>query len=477
MSAHALAESAAAQQASASGAGLTESASAAAAPPPPLPLPAPLVLPAEQLKPGRVFVVANLAGAYYTLLELLARHQFDFRTDNLLHVGNLVAAASAGDGAAAGCRNSASVLKLMRRHFARGPLGTNECLALLAAARANRTRAEEERRAVAAQQAAAAAAGLRTTSALSLSLRAPPSPLPAAPAAPAAVGAGATAAAEPAPMSPVASEAGGGCGAAAFGGAGAASLAVPCGPRRPLAATSGCSVSDSESDTDSDSDSDSDDDCGAATGAAGYRRGGGAEPATSACSHPAPPAASTCASTACSGSASAAAAAAAGGLDNLALAQLLSLPHCVVLAGYGVALAHAGPPPPHEAAFLQRLRHPHLGEPPAAAPADTAAGPEPEPRFHLVFSHRRPGAAAAAAAAAVSAAGGAAAATGLTLSGRGDVVRCAVLPPLRVLLRRSPGFAAKLGSGRAPSRQELMMEVVEEPLSDLDRPAAQQQQQ
>ncbi|PNH07076.1 hypothetical protein TSOC_006487 [Tetrabaena socialis] len=378
---------------------LAESVGGARAPPaagrpPGVPASAPpaapcLLIPAAQLKPGRLFVVANLQGAYYTLLELLSRHKFDFRCDNLMHCGNLVAPPAGAAAAARRSASSASVLQLARRHGARGPMGANECLALLAAAAAGRAEEEEQQQQQQQQQQqllhASAGAGVLTggrRSALSLQLAA-------------------AAAAKP---------------AAAEGGA----FARPVAARAAATAASGYG-SGSDSDSDSSDGEESDEEMVQA-------------PATP-CREPSPATPAYGSSKGCGGGVP-------GRLDTLALASLLSLPATVVVEAYGLALQHAGP----------------------AAVGSGAAAAAGAGRHHVLYSHRRPGTGAC------GAAGGGAAATGLALAR--DVVRCAVLPPLRALQRDSPGFVAKVAAGVAPSREELLLEVVEEQLSELDLPPA-----
>ncbi len=317
-------------------------------------------------------------------------------------MGNLVAP-PAGCGAG-GCRHSASVLKLMQRHFARGPMGAHECLAIAAAAQQARSRA------------AAAAA---TAAALAEEAR-----LRAAPASAHTPGAAAA--------SPAALPSGGL--ARALGAAGKASQPPPSPepsalPHEP--------------------------------------------PATPPPTPPrAPPApcrpeaspfrtASVVAAAAAAGNAATSAAGVASGpaLDNLALVQLLALPYGLEIPSYGLVLQHVGPPAlPATSAAPQH-----------AAPCEEYAGQHERTghsvvptALHVLFSHRRPGAVAGGAGELTSAA----TATGLAVPRA--VVRCAVLPPLRALLRRPGGLAAALAAGRAPSREELGLEVVEEPLSQLD---------
>ncbi|KXZ49006.1 hypothetical protein GPECTOR_24g296 [Gonium pectorale] len=431
--------------------GAERSDEAAAMRPSPFPSnpPPSLVLPPAALKPGRVFVVANLAGAYYTLLDLLAAHKFDFRVDNLMHVGNLVAppaalmltsAAAAPVGgtdprvgapppaaeakAAKAARNSASVLKLVRRHSARGPMGAHECLTLLSAAAANRARAEEEerrRRQLAAQRATAAPA-----SALSMQLAA-------AAAAGTAVASPAVGGGAPPPPTVVAVK--------AIGGGVAVASPYLCRGRSCSARMGSDSDTDSDSGSESDSDSGSDSDAGCSglvpAPPTPLRASEGLSASTSTTNSATSNPWIGCASSSSPGTTAAAAAAARPALDNLDLVHLLGLPARVVLESYGVVLQHAGPP------ALEGL-----------------AEVEAPPRHHVLFSHRRAGGAASTAAAAD------AFHTGLSCPR--PVLRCAVLPPLRSLLRSSPGWAAALAAGRAPSRRELLLEVAEQPLSDLD---------
>ncbi|GLC36048.1 hypothetical protein PLESTM_000396400 [Pleodorina starrii] len=443
------------------------------------PAPPSLLLPAGHLKPGRVFVVANLQGAYYTLLELLARHKFDFRTDNLLHLGNLVApppppppppAATANASRAGGgdyymqqsqrqqqqqveqeeqkvvsgsaqprrFRNSSSVLKLVRRHGGLGPMGANECLALLAAARANRQRAEQQQ-----QQQAAAAAEEEEEGRLRLAGAVRKAP-------------GGRCSALSLQLAAVAAAAGP---AAAVAFQRCSDARPSCTPTpTPTATTSapassywlGLSGRSSDSSPDS-SDGDGED---------GPREEGDVEMvaapltphnppgADHAAPHPTrfapPPAAATC-STGGGGGAAAPSFGIGPSLDDAGLVQLLSMPACVVLQAYGVELQHVSPREED------------------GSGAAVAAGACGERGFHLLFSHRRPGGGLPAGAGG----GGAATATGLA-SGRGDVVRFAVLPPVRTLQRWSPGFGAAMAAAAAPSREDLMLEVMEEPLSELD---------
>ncbi|EFJ49953.1 hypothetical protein VOLCADRAFT_104099 [Volvox carteri f. nagariensis] len=379
----------------------------------PLP-PPPLVVPAGQLKPGRVFVVANLQGAYYTLLELLSRNKFDFRCDNLLHVGNLVAPPSvvmARSGSVCCCgsgsqqpqssteswrvRNSAAVLKLIRRHGGLGPMGAHECLVLLTAAHCNRLRAQqqmEEKQRLAAvlarklQQdpvmvppAGSKTAFRATCSALSLQL---------------AVTASASSAACPSQRAKstswlAAGSMGSDCSSSNDEDEAVEMVPVPMTPQREeCAATPPPSVLLAEP-------------------------GGGATISSPY-------------------------------LDNADLAQLLSLPACVVLEAYRVRLQHVG-----------------LLDIDDCITTTTAGSSDVALRYHTLFSHRRPGSGPGCSQTATTV-------TGLT-SCR-DVVRFAVLPPLRTLQLLSPGFRAKLAAAAAPSREELMLEVHEEPLSELDMP-------
>lgn len=39
---------------------------------------------------GRLIIIGEVGGAYYTLLDLLQAVRFNMQTDNLLHVGGLV---------------------------------------------------------------------------------------------------------------------------------------------------------------------------------------------------------------------------------------------------------------------------------------------------------------------------------------------------------------------------------------------------
>ncbi|GIL43662.1 hypothetical protein Vafri_1332 [Volvox africanus] len=382
------------------------------------------VVSGSQLKAGRVFIVANLQGAYYTLLEFLSRQKFDFRSDNLLHLGNLVAppteavAAVAVPGFGGGsegspetprpsrrCRNSTSVLKLVRRHGGLGPMGGHECLALLVTARANRmlalSQAEEERRLAALlaqkqQQEAKAGAMVGFTkpspilnvrcSALSLQLAGLTATGPAAPAAPAWCTSAAT---------PVNNWLG------------------PDGSSQ-SDSSDGASVSDDEMDVDV-----------VAASWTPHR--------VESVLKPSAPAAAGC------GTMLRASAASGLSLDNSDLSQMLSMPACVVLEPYGVRLQHAGPTDTADVAA-------------AAATGGTR-------RYHTLFSHRRATGAAAE--------GGVKAHfTGIASSR--DVVRFAVLPPLRTLQRLSPGFGAKMAALMAPSREDLMLEVLEERVSELD---------
>jgi hypothetical protein len=438
---------------------------AAAAPPA-----ATLVVAAPQLKPGRVFVVANLQGAYYTLLELLSRNKFDFRSDNLLHLGNLVAlpaplllqqpaplATSAINGPLPGqlhpggpsrrLRNSAALLKLVRRHGALGPMGGNECLALLAAARNNCLRSEQQAgeqsrlAGLLAQQGAgrASAAARGRCSALSMQL---------APQAVTAVSA--------APQGP----------AAAFITGPAAAAPVSSLPRcasRTPAGWLGSDGSDSSSgDIESDDASEGEEDVEMV-----------AAPMTPLRNEPLPavfPSPFALSGSSASASSRAdvakakgltsqpAIATGSGGnsggpwLDDMELTQLLSLPACIVLESYGVRLLHAGAPDNDLAGgggilpgdFASDVRNPH----------------------HTLFSHRRAGAPLNASPAVGVGCATAALATGL--SSCRDVVRFAVLPPLRTLQQKSPTFCAKVAAGMAPSRADLLLELFEEPLSELD---------
>ncbi|GIL98835.1 hypothetical protein Vretimale_4136 [Volvox reticuliferus] len=406
-----------------------------------------LMLSGSHLKAGRVFIVANLQGAYYTLLEFLSRHKFDFRSDNLLHLGNLVAppiteavAAVAAPGCVGGgssgggsssppealqpgpsrrLRNSTSVLKFVRRHGGLGPMGGHECLALLLAARANRKWAlqqlEEERRLaallLAQKQQQVAKAGpmvgcikpLSTLSgrcsALSLQL----------------AGAAATAAAAPAAPAWRTSAA-------------ATSVENWLGPD--------CSSQSDSSDGDSDSDDEMDVDMVAAPWTP--HRGESAL-------RPSAPAAAAAMTTAVGVTMLPSSATNGLPLNNADLVQMLSMPACVVLEPYGVRLQHAGPADAADVAA-------------AAATAEAR-------RYHTLFSHRRPCGGAAA-----TNTGGVGVVnsyfTGVASSR--DVVRFAVLPPLRTLQRLSPGFGAKMAAAVAPSREELMLDILEEPVSELD---------
>ncbi len=433
-------------------------------PRPVLPLaPPPLVLAPTDLKPGRVFIVANLQGAYYTLLELLSKHKFDFRSDNLLHVGNLV-----GDR----CRNTAALLKLAQRHSALGPMGANECVALLSAARA-RVAAEEAARVRQQQQEAAAggggAGGTLSRGLLSTQLRQQgqaqeQQQQDAAAKDAEAVGAGRIRAAvareeaksgeqqaaggageSPAPPSPSlpcgrSQPQGIACGTAgARGHSGYRRVASGYGQAAAAAAggvVSMSSGSDSDLSSSCNSDDSEDDDEEDEVVEA---------PATPAWEHqqhhhaqhlPGLP------------------------YDTAALSYMLSMPAAVVLEAYGVVLQHAGPEP---------LLH-HAPSPPCTS---TTTSQQPAAAYHTIFSHRR---------------GPASPVpptaqqqllqqqwTGLA-SCRG-VVRCAVLPPLSALQARSPGFAARVAQGCAPSRGELLLEVVEEPIAELDLPRPVQQHQ
>ncbi|GLI68674.1 hypothetical protein VaNZ11_013160 [Volvox africanus] len=390
-----------------------------------------LVVSGSQLKAGRVFIVANLQGAYYTLLEFLSRQKFDFRSDNLLHLGNLVAppteavatvAASGFGGGSKGSpetpgpsrrrRNSTSVLKLVRRHGGLGPMGGHECLALLVTARANRmlafNQAEEERRLAALlsqkqQQEAEAGAmvGFKKPSS-SLNVRCSALSLQLA---------GVTATGAGAPTPP----------------AWCTSAATPVnnwlGPD--------CSSQSDSSDGASASDDEMDVDVVAASWTP-HRDGSMLSPSAPAT-----------ATAGCSTMMLPGGAASGLSLDKLDLSQMLSMPACVVLEPYGVRLQHAGPT---DAADV--------------APDAATAGNR---RYHTLFSHRRAGGGAT-----VAAAGGGVNAHFTGISSSRDVVRFAVLPPLRTLQRLSPGFGAKMAALVAPSREDLMLEILEEPVSELD---------
>lgn len=434
-------------------------------PRPLLPLaPPPLVLTPSDLKPGRIFIVANLQGAYYTLLELLSKRKFDFRSDNLFHVGNLV-----GDR----CRNTAALLKLAQRHSAMGPMGANECVALLSAARARVAAQEAARVRQQQQQAAAAGAdggggGMLSRGLLSAQLRQREQEQQQQQheAAKDAEAVGASrmivareeaesgeqqgvqrrcsggAAESPAAPSPSRT-----CGRSQPQGiaGGAAGARLRSGYRRVVsgyaqaaaaAAAGGALSMSTGSDSGSDSnlssscdsdDSEDEDDVVEA-------------PATPARDHqqhhhvvhlPGLP------------------------YDTAALSYMLSMPAAVVLEAYGVVLQHAGPEP---------LLH-HAASPPGA----TTSG-QPPVAYHTIFSHRRGPASPVPPSAQQQQQW-----TGLA-SCRG-VVRCAVLPPLSALQARSPGFAARVAQRCAPSRGELLLEVVEEPIAELDlpRPVVQQQ--
>ncbi|GLC51717.1 hypothetical protein PLESTB_000532300 [Pleodorina starrii] len=445
------------------------------------PAPPSLVLPAGHLKPGRVFVVANLQGAYYTLLELLARHKFDFRTDNLLHLGNLVAPPPpppptgggdhymqqsqqqqqqqqqqeeqkvvSGSAQPRRFRNSSSVLKLVRRHGGLGPMGTNECLALLAAARANRQRAEQQQAAAAEEEEEEEEVGRRRMagalrkapggrcSALSLQLTAAVArPGAAAAAVPFQRCSGARPSCTPATSTPTPTPT-----PTATTSAPAASCWLGLSGR-----SSDSSPDNSDGDGEDGPREESDVEMVAAPMTPHHLPGADHAAAPHPTTMFAPPPAAAC--SAGGGGAAATSVGSGPSLDDAGLVQLLSMPACVVLQAYGIQLQHVSP----------------REEDGSGAAAAAAAGAYGERRFHLLFSHRRPGGRLPAGAG--GGGGGAATATGLA-SGRGDVVRFAVLPPVRTLQRWSPGFGAAMAAAAAPSREDLMLEVMEEPLSELD---------
>lgn len=353
-----------------------------------------LIITADQLKPGRVFIVANLAGAYYTQMELLSRLKFDFRVDNLLHVGNLVAPPPdsgniGGDSLLSDpsrrARNSSSVLKLLRRHSSVGPMGAHECLVLLAAARSNRLRAqqqaEEERQLLAAASCVKAPPhGCRSM--LSLQL--------------------AAAGVAPLPPPSLASR------AAVWGvGSMASSSSMYRSPWLPT------EVSDSSISDDDDGDEMTQEDVVASpmTPYRGERLSYGTTVISPV-----------------------------SGLswDDADLAHLLSMPAEVVLEPYGVRLVHAGPASASLGYGFDASGH----------------------RYHTLYSHRRRGDID-------DGAGGGSSSTGLAAC-RSDVVRFAVLPPLQTLQRASHGFGAKMAAAMAPTRADLLLEVIEESLSELD---------
>ncbi|GFR52714.1 hypothetical protein Agub_g15263, partial [Astrephomene gubernaculifera] len=489
-----------------------------------------LHLTAAQLKPGRLFIVADLQGAYYTLLDLLATHKFDFRRDNLFHTGNLVAPPSraatppppppppsAADpwgpqpqpspcspshpttpsscypappaepptptptpATSRRARNSASVLALVRRHGVRGPMGATDCLALLAAAasacgpvgsgsrsgscngrgsgwqqRLAATPGQPPAAAAARSQAAAAAAGEGVEGMCAERLMSPP-PAPAQPAA-----------AVSRPAAPAA--------AAAAGWKRSAPLLIRkptrtgCPSPAYIASSLGGSSEEEEEQEEEEEDSSEEEEEGPLPPAPSPQGPSGPPAWRHSCPSTSTSSSSTCFSP--------------SGLDDPALAQLLSLPGRLVLEPYGIALQHTHHPLSHP--HHPHPHHPHPHHPHHLSQMEApAVPPPPQPRYHTFYSHRAPPGSATATAASHSAVTpDTATSTGLaassssssrtrstttTSSSGGGVLRCAVLPPLRELRARSAGFRAVVAAGRAPSRGELLLRVVEQPLSELD---------